>query len=305
MRNLDANEERGAALVGLVLPVAMLVGLAGPAAAVPVVLQDGSAVVSIDPGSQDGVHGWAVNGVTHVRTQWLWTRVGSDGPEASIDTLAETARVISDTDADGSADTLFLALTDPLERFSLELRWSLAGSPFGPLTAGAASDLALQLTLTNTSGSPLDISLFQYTDVDLFGSFVDDAALWSGSGGPNTALVTDSTGLVEWESVFTPRPSAVEASLFDSALAGLNDGAATSLSGALSADGDVTVAAVWRALLAPGASLLVSQDQQIRVVPIPEPSLAVLLGSGLTGLAMARRRSPDRSRERLLEESRR
>jgi hypothetical protein len=232
-----------------------------------------------------------VHGIAHLRTQSFWVRVGAAGPESSIDALTETARVASDTDADGQDDTLFLALADPAQRFALELRWSLSGSPFAPPTAGAASDLALQITLTNTSGGPLDVSLFQYTDVDLFGSFADDAAAWSGGpGGPNTATVTDSTGLATWESVWTPRPTAVEASLFDAALASLEDGDPTSLSGALTAEGDVTVTALWRALLAEGGSLLVSQDQRIGVAPIPEPSVLVLLGGGLTALAVHRRR---------------
>jgi hypothetical protein len=285
--------------------VGFLAVLAGrPAAAVPIVLEDGSALVAIDPDSQDGVHGWAVNGISHVRTQWFWTRVGNDGPEASIDALTETSRVVSDTNADGKSDTLLLALADPLQRFSLELRWSLTGSPFGPLTDPSTSDLALELTLVNTSDSPLDISLFQYTDVDLFGSFVDDAALWSGAG-PDRVLVTDATTLAEWQSDFSPSPTAVEASLFDALLASLNDGTATALSGAVSAAGDVTVAAAWQALLAPGGSLSVSQAQQIRVAPIPEPSLVMLLAGGLAGLAAARRRAPDPSRMRSLEDARR
>ena len=264
---------------------------AAPASALPVTLQDGSAVVAVDPGSPDGVSAWAVNGVVHLRTQWFWLRVGDAGPETSIDALTETARVASDTDADGQTDTLFLALADRAARFAMELRWSLAGTPFAPITAGAASDLALQLRLTNTSGGPLDVTLFQYTDVDLFNSFVDDSALWSGGpGGPNTALVTDSTGLAEWESVWTPRPTAVEASLYDTALASLLDGDPTALTGALAAAGDVTVSAAWRAVLGAGGSLLVSQYQQIRVAPIPEPSLALLVGSGLAILSASRRR---------------
>lgn len=278
-------------LVGIGAVGWLLLGAVGPAGAVPVTLQDGSAVVDVDPDSQEGVSGWAVNGVAHLRTQWFWTRVGGAGPEASIDTLAETARVASDTDADGQADTLFLALADPQQRFSLQLRWSLAGSPFAPPAAGASSDLALQLTLTNTSGAPLDITLFQYTDVDVFNSAVDDSAAWTGAGGPNTATITDSTGLAEWESVWTPRPTAVEASLYDTLLASLLDGDPTALSGALAAAGDVTVTAAWRAVLAAGGSLLVSQDQQIRVAPIPEPSLVGLLAMGtFFALRAARRR---------------
>lgn len=281
---------RKAMAVALGVGAIGLLGLAGPAGAVPVTLQDGSAVVSIDPGSQDGVSGWAVNGITHVRTQWFWYRVGSTGPEQSIDTLTETARVVTDTDGDGWSDTLFVALADPQQRFALELRWSLTGSPFAPPTAGASSDLALQLTLLNTSGGPLDITLFQYTDVDLFNTAVDDAASWSGAGGPNTALVTDGTNLAEWESVWTPRPDAVDASLYDAVLASLLDGDPTALSGALAAYGDVTVTAAWRAVLGAGGALLLSQDQQVRVAAVDEPNLLVLVGGGLGLLAVRRQR---------------
>jgi hypothetical protein len=276
------------------IAVAALGGLAvaaAPARALPVTLQDGSAVVTIDPGSPDGVSGWSVNGIPHVRTQWFWVRVGDAGPETSIDALRETARAASDADADGRADALLLALADPAARFALELRWSLAGTPFAPIPTASASELVLQLLLTNTSGGPLEIALFQYTDVDLFNTFVDDSALWSGGpGGPDAALVTDATGLAEWESVFTPRPTAVEASLHDAALASLLDGDPTTPTGALAAAGDVTVTAAWRVVLDAGGSLLLRQDQRIRVAPIPEPSLALLVAGGLAILSASRRR---------------
>jgi hypothetical protein len=131
--------------------------------------------------------------------------------------------------------------------------------------------------------------LFQYIDVDLFTSFADDEAVFTGSP-PNTATVTDASGLGLWESVWAPRPGSVEAALFDATLASLTDAAPTTLSGASSAAGDVTLAAAWSALLAPDASFLLSQDQRIDVSPIPEPSVLVLLGAGLVGLAARGRR---------------
>jgi hypothetical protein len=73
----------------------------------------------------------------------------------------------------------------------------------------------------------------------------------------------------------------------------------------VSAAGVVTVAAGWLAVLAPGGSLSVRPAQQIRVAPIPDPSLVMLLAGGLAGLGGARRRAPDPSRMRSLEDARR
>lgn len=277
---------------------ALALGLAagaGPAWSVPVTLEDGSALVEVDAAGADGLTAWTVNGVQHLRTQRLFVRVGDAGPETPAHLLDLDAQVASDTDADGKDDTLFLRWLDPQERFRLEVRFALDGTPFAPVEAGAASDLATQITLSNTSGAPLDVWLFQYTDVDLLGSFVDDAALWTPAGAANTVAVSDATGLARYESVFTRRPDAIEASVFDALLASLGDGAATALSGALSAEGDVTLGAAWSALLAPGGSLLVSQDQQVRVVPIPEPGTGVLVAGGLALGAALRRRARGRT----------
>lgn len=269
-------------------------GLAGAAGAVPVTLEDGSSFVTIDPAAPEQLTAWSLNGVSHVREQRILWRIGGGG-EAGLDTLTLDRQVASDSDGDGFDDTLFVALLDPQERFSIELRWSLSGTPFGPITAGAGADLALQVTVTSTAAEPLELDLYQYTDVDLFGSPGDDSASFDG-GAPLLALrVVDTTGLGVYDALWLHPPDAVEAALYDETLASLTDGTPTVLSGATTAGpGDVTATTFWRALLAPGQSFQLAQSQRLEVAPIPEPGVALLLAAGLAGLAGARRPRHDR-----------
>lgn len=278
--------------LGLDFAGALAVALAlaaGPSAAVSVTLADGASVVTLDPDAPEGLSAWAVDGVTHVREQGFWWRVGVGGGEQPLSALDLTSSLSSDTDGDGDLDTLTLGFADPAGRFDVQARWSLLGAPFGAPTSGTGADLAVQLAVLNRTGSVLDFHLFQYTDADLFGSFADDAALFSS---PGHATVTDGSGLAAWESAWLPTPGGFDAALYGALLASLADGAPSALSGAGAAGpGDVTLAVSWSALLAPGGSFLISQDQQVRVAPIPEPGVGLLLGSGLAGLAIGRRRA--------------
>ncbi len=103
------------------------------------------------------------------------------------------------------------------------------------------------------------------------------------------ARITDSTELGEYLAESSPAASAFEAGLFDATLASLLDASATVLSGATGAEGDVTLALAWSALLAEGGALGLNQIQRIDVVAIPEPGVAWLLLGGLAVLAVSRR----------------
>lgn len=268
---------------------ALAMGLAlalapGLARALPVLLSDGSAVVTLDPAAEALVSGWTLDGALHLRSQELFVRV-EGGAAAPASALEAGAPLASDTDGDGATDALRLALADPEGRFALELRASLVGSPFAPPTAGASSVLGLQIELENTSGGPLGLTLLDRTDVDLFGSPGDDALRFSGTP-PSVFRATDASGLVAYESVVTPAPGAVEAGPFDASA-----GAPEALTGALEAEGDVVASRAFALALPPGGSALLSGEQRLEIAAIPEPGTAGLLLVGLAALGGAGRRS--------------
>jgi hypothetical protein len=259
--------------------VAALALAAPTAQALPLDLVDDNATARIDPTSPQGLSSWTVAGITHVSRQSLFVRVGDTGPEIPLSSLSASTPVATDSNGDGDDETL--ALTYSGAGLALDVRWSLDGGPLGPPSAGATASLGLQVTARNLSGSALDLHLFQYTDVDLFGTFVDDALTLTPASGPNTATAVDSTGLALYEAVFTPSASAVEAAVYGATLPRLEDGDPISLDGSLEAAGDVTFTAEWFAPLAPGGSLSLVFGQRIEIAAVPEPASAALLGLAL------------------------
>ncbi len=268
---------------------AAVLAFAAPAVeAVPFALADGNATVTVEPDLQEGVSAFNVAGISHVREQWYWLRVGAAGGETSLDQLDRGPATLTDTNMSGSADRFAATFTDPDQRFSAELTVTLAGGPFGGPSDGAQASLSTELLLTNTSGGDLDLTLFQYTDVDLFNTPGDDLAVFAGT--PADAIsVIDSTDLGRYDADFTPA-DAVEAALFGPLLASLNDGSASALAGTVLANGDVTHAQGWRTVLADGGTFLMRQTQQITVFPVPEPSLPALVAAAAPLLWAGNRR---------------
>lgn len=270
-------------LRALVAPLAALVLLAAgwPVSAAPILLEDGVAFLEIDPESADGLTGWTLNGVAHLRTQSFWIGSGPGGEQAlgAQPLLSATA---TDATGDGRDETLALAYALGAGG-RIDLRYALSGTAIGA-PGDPASDLTLDVTIA-AGDAPLALRFFEYADVDLFNSFADDEALFSGT--PISARVTDTSGLGSYASRWSATPGAVEASIYDALLAGLLDGEPTALSNAHAAAGDVTLGAFFEITLGAGDSIAFAQTQSLRVVP--EPGTLLLLAAGIAGLVARRR----------------
>ena len=245
-------------------------------------LVDGNTSAGFNTNSQTGQFSWVVNGVNRLQQQWSWYRIGGSGPEASLDTLTITNEGTADVDFDGDPDTLLVKLSGT--GFDLELSYLLLGSA----GTNGVSDIAEQLTITNTSATPLDFHFFQFTDFDLTGSDTAEAL------GGNTFRQTG--GLAVAETVFTPTPSHFETGTRQSLINSLNDGLATTWSGATPAGpGNVAWATQWDAQINPGDSYLIGKATAFAVVPEPS-TLSVSVLALLGYLTLSRPRTRRRGR---------
>jgi hypothetical protein len=247
-------------------------------------LTDDNSTAVIDDASSAGMTTWTVDGTNHMFQQWFWYRVGNTA-EASIDTLAFIVGGVTDTNFDGDDDTLYLRYGNDqaATQYTVEIRFTLDGGPAG----SRLSDIAEQITITNTSTSALDFHFFQYSDFDL-----------GGDGAPNDTVQLINANTIrqsdpDWtasETVATPAADGFELDFFAVTRTRLNDGVATTLGNAFGAGpvgaGDVTWAFQWDRTIEVGGGFQISKDKNMTV--IPEPAMLVLLLIG--GLAMLRRR---------------
>ena len=243
--------------------------------------QNGS-TAQIDAGSQAGLFNWSVGGVGQVAQQWFWYRVGSAGPESSIDTISP----VSETSSGANKATLTYANST----ISVKTAYSLLAPGNGTAT------LSEQITVMNTSGVSQDYHFFQYSDFDLGGVPGNQSVQFYSNGATNSdgsplyyeVIQTGANGsLVETANAPGASSMEVQAGYFPATLNQLNDGVLTTFNNTSlgAGPGDVTYAYEWDATLAPGTSLLIS-----KLMSVPEPSSMALIASGMLALAWLRRR---------------
>lgn len=247
-----------------------------PARAITLTDRNSTADIFLD--SQAGLEDWTVDGTNYMYQEWFWYRIGTTGPEASIDTLTLTNSTLSDVNGNGDNESLE-ANYEGLG-FTLDVLWTLTGGAPG----SGISDIAEVVKITNTSASTLEFYLFEYTDFD-FGDFTDDVAVFDNV---NVFRQFDAnvTGVISQISIDDLNPR-YQISPYSELLDSLNDDSPTTLSntpplGTLSTPEDITSAWQWRFLIAPGDSVIISKDKQVEAkVPEPGTILGLLAVGGL------------------------
>jgi hypothetical protein len=255
---------------------------AAPAGAVPFTLTDQNSTVSGDTATS-GATNWTVDGTDQLFQEWFWYRVGSSTDELPVAGLPISFQMVSDANLNPGDDTL--VVTYQGTGFDIDISLSLDGGSAG----SGVSDLAEQITITNTSGSVLDFHFFEYTDLDLGGGAGDDSVIFPNA---NTVKQTDAT-LSLSETVATPTPSHHEAAIYDTILTLFGNGVADNLNdtpaiGTQIGPFDVTWAFQWDFTLAAGQAVNISKDKALSIVP--EPGTGLLLALGLGGLVGGRRK---------------
>jgi hypothetical protein len=259
-----------------VLPLA-LVSLVSQSQALETLVNNNSSA-NIDPNSQAGMFNWFVDGQNQLNQQWFWYRIGSLGPESSINTISAPAIVRPD------AKTAYITYTG--NGFSVEVDYVLTGQTPG----SGLADIRESIRIHNSLDSPLAFHFFQYSDFDL-GSTTGNDIVQLGkdnAGLFNEALQTDGTQFLN-ENGVTPGANHGEAALFNATLVKLNDANPTTLNDNAGpvGPGDVTWALQWDFNIVGGGDALISKQKHLEV---PEPSSLVLISLGAVAFTLHRRR---------------
>jgi hypothetical protein len=265
---------------GVVFLFAWAVLAVGYSQGVTVTLTDGNSVTHFHPDTQGGQYDWSVDQVNQLAQQWFWYRIGSTGPEHSLDTM-DPAAVITQPDA---ADFTAVYTGTQLQ---IKTSYSLTGGSIG----SGMADLGETIRIKNVTAGPLAVYFFQYVDFDLNGNPYGDTVQWTNA---NSVLqYKGATSLAE--TVDTINGAAAthrEVNVFPNTLNSLNDAFPTTLSDNLGPIGgptvDVTWGFQWNFLSIPaGGTAIISKDKNLIV---PEPAALGLLVMGSI-LAMRRRRA--------------
>ena len=238
-------------------------------------LVDGNSLLEINTGAQATAYQWKVDGKQHLEELSNWYRVGNNPstPETSVHTLA----IISETQT--GPNTLNVQYLSA-GQFLLEIDFAL----FGGAPGSGFSTMGETIQITNLTSLPMSFHLFEYVDLDLDETPLDDT-VWLTS--PNSLMQADP--FTDFQGTFDV--DRYELDYQPNTLGKLTDPVASALSdswptgaGPLGPPGDVTWALQWdfvgsigaRPQISPGQTAIVSKECQLQMYFVPEPGTCAL-----------------------------
>jgi hypothetical protein len=249
-------------MVKLIGGIGLFCLMATVAAGAVVTLTDQNSTASFDM-SGVGMNGWTVNGANQLTEQSFWYRVGSTGGAQRV----PLSNYTYDIATPNTLSALYVG-----SGFQIEMSWTLLGSAPG----NVESDIAETIRITNTSSSILDFHFWQYVDLNLLNTPFDTSVA---VGGGYTAVQDDGTLAVS-ETADVPKASRYEADYQPIVFGHVQGGLLSNNSSQV--NGDLAWAFQWDRQLSAGASLIISKDKHLSIVP--EPSTLALLLVGAVGL---------------------
>ena len=211
-------------------------------------------------------------GTDHLFSQGWYFRVAGDTSETSFRNVGTVTRAVATAD---HADSDF-ANVESRGLFS-------AMQDFDIYAAGPASGVMIsRLTITNISGAPLTMDVFNYADLDVGGSSSGDSA----TGGTSSIVVTDPVGVtIEYRAIGNDLVEVADYGAPTPIRTKLTDTAVTTLAGwsGTFGPGDFTAAFQWQnRTFAPGQVrsyiVMFAVDTRAQFPPIVEQ-----YGSGAAG----------------------
>jgi hypothetical protein len=238
---------------------------------------DANSVLLIDPHTSAGAYVWDVDGEFLLSQQWYWLRMGSTGPESSLDTFTLTHHETHGTNQ--------IHLTyDIGAGFTIDLLYTLMGGPDLSFT----STIAEKVTLANTGAGDIDLHLFEYTDLDIVDADFD-TAVFVGAGHIRQIDLDVWPAVVNVKVTSGPTPVHWEIGEWPDILDKLEDTDPTTLSDTvLSHFGDATSAFQWDLTLLAGQEIIIEKE---KFSVVPEPCSLALLGIGIGVLGAMRLRT--------------
>jgi hypothetical protein len=240
-----------AILIGVCVFTLDIVPTAVPSHAAIITLTNQNSLVQINDTSSAGQINWFVDGTNNLSQRWFWISVNGAAPVA-VDTLSAPTVAVQ------SANSVTLSYSNPALA-KVDLTFTLLGQALGTLGA----DLAVQAGVTNNTGAPATVRLFEYANFDLNNAAANDYLSFRNANyiqqSKGVSVITQDTVISSFQGWQAGAPATVLAAVTTNTLTN------TPLIGDSAGPGDESWAVRWNRNLAGfGGAFTVSNDEHVQ-----------------------------------------